>query len=334
MAHKQPLGPVRRMAMVAFPDVQILDVVGPLAIFGDVARWTRNHGQHAPVRYEVEVLAAEAGPLRSSCGVQLVADRSYRDATGRFDTLLVAGGLGTAAASADPALLDWLRRTAPRVRRLGSVCTGTFVLAAAGLLKGRRVATHWGSAERLQRLHPELSVDADPIFLRDGNIYTSAGVTAGMDMALALVEEDCGREIALAIARMMVLFLRRPGGQSQFSAQLSVQSADREPLRDLQAWILDHLADDCSVHRLAKRVAMSPRNFARVFTAEVGVTPGRFVERVRVEAARRRLEESDDSVDQVAERCGFGSSEGLRKAFLRTVCVAPSAYRSRFRAAS
>ena len=332
------LGPTVRQgydpAVVAFPDVQILDVVGPLAVFGDVSRWMADRGMRAAVHYEVEVLAPLAGPLRTSCGVQLVADRAFADAHGRFDTLLVAGGHGTAAAAENPALLEWLRRTAPRVRRLGSVCTGTFVLAAAGLLRGRRVATHWHSAARLQRMFPELTVDADPIYIRDGNIYTSAGVTAGLDLALALVEEDCGREVALSIARTLVLFLRRPGGQSQFSAQLSVQTADREPLRDLQTWIVEHLGEDCSVARLAKRVAMSPRNFARVFTAEVGMTPARYVERVRVDAARRRLEESHDSVEQVADRCGFGSAEGLRKAFLRTVHVAPSVYRSRFRVAS
>jgi transcriptional regulator GlxA family with amidase domain len=330
---RRRLSPVRRVAVVAFPDVQILDVVGPLAIFGDVARWARDRGMASAVQYEVEVLAPEAGPLRTSSGVQLVADRAIRDTHGRFDTLLVAGGAGVTAAAEDLELRAWLRRTAPRVRRLGSVCTGTFVLAAAGLLTGRRVTTHWRSAARLQRMFPDLTVDPDPIFVRDGNIYTSAGVTAGMDLALALVEEDCGRAVALSVARMLVLFLRRPGGQSQFSAQLSVQAADREPLRELQAWIVDHLADDCSVERLAKRVAMSPRNFARVFTAEVGVTPARYVERVRVDAARRRLEESSDSVEQVADRCGFGSAEGMRKAFLRTVHVAPSIYRSRFRVA-
>lgn len=328
-------GPViRRVAMVAFPDVQILDVVGPLAVFGDVSRWMRDRGMHAASHYEVQVLAARPGPFRTSCGVQLVADRAWSDARGPYDTVLVAGGKGVTVAAADPTLLAWLQRTAPRVRRFGSVCTGTFALAAAGLLRGRRVSTHWGSAARLQRQYPDITVDADPIFVKDGNVYTSAGVTAGMDLALALVEEDCGRDVALAIARALVLFLRRPGGQSQFSAQLSVQAADREPLRELQAWVMDHLDADCSVPKLAKRVAMSPRNFARVFTGEVGVTPARFVETVRVEAARRRLEESTDTVEQIAARCGFGSAEGMRKAFLRTVRVAPSAYRSRFRAAS
>lgn len=325
--------PVRRVAVLAFPDAQILDIVGPLAIFGDVARWMRERGASGAVRYEIELIAPRAGRFRTSCGLELVATRAARDVRGELDTLLVAGGQGARAAADDRALLAWLRRIAPRVRRLGSVCTGTFILAAAGLADGRRVTTHWAAAARLQEAFPRLTVDPDPIWVKDGNVYTSAGVTAGMDLALALVEEDCGRDVALAVARQLVLFLRRPGGQSQFSAQLATQAADREPLRDLQAWIVDHVADGLSVPALASRVGMSARNFARVFTREAGTTPARYVERVRVEAARRRLEESDDNVDQIAEQCGFGSAEGMRKAFLRTLRVAPSAYRSRFRAA-
>jgi transcriptional regulator GlxA family with amidase domain len=325
--------PVRRVAVLGFPDAQILDITGPLAVFGDVARWARDRGRPLPVRYETLLLAPRAGAFRTTCGLQLVADGAYGRVRG-IDTLLVAGGQGVAAIARDRRVLAWLRRLAPRVRRIGSVCTGTFVLAAAGLLEGRRATTHWDSAARLQRLFPSIRVEADPIFVRDGNVYTSAGVTAGMDLALALVEEDCGRDVAMAAARALVLFLRRPGGQSQFSSQLAAQAADREPLRELQAWIADHVDADCSVPALASRVAMSPRNFARVFAREVGVTPGRYVERARVEAARRRLEESDDGVEGLAAACGFGSGEGMRKAFLRTLRVPPSAYRSRFRAAS
>jgi transcriptional regulator GlxA family with amidase domain len=325
--------PVRRIAVLGFPDAQVLDIVGPLAIFGDVGRWTRERTAPRGVQYEIELLAPRAGRFRTSCGLELVATRAARDVAGGLDTLLVAGGQGVRAAAEDRALLAWLRRIAPKVRRLGSVCTGTFVLAAAGLLDGRRVATHWSAAAGLQAAYPALRVDPDPIWVKDGNVWTSAGVTAGMDLALALVEEDCGRDVALAVARQLVLFLRRPGGQSQFSAQLATQTADREPIRELQAWIVDHVGEDLSVPALASRVAMSPRNFARVFGHEVGTTPARYVERVRVEAARRRLEESDDNVDRIADRCGFGSAEGMRKAFLRTLRVAPSAYRSRFRAA-
>jgi transcriptional regulator GlxA family with amidase domain len=321
----------RHVALIAFPQAQVLDVTGPLEVFARASRWLREQGRRTYDVYRVEVLAPTAGPFVTSSGLRLVADRAVTAARAGIDTLLVAGGIGTAAAMRDERVLAAVRRLAPRVRRLGSVCSGTFVLAAAGLLDGRRVTTHWRACAELARLFPSLSVDPDPIFVRDGNIYTSAGVTAGMDLALALVEEDEGREVALQVARELVLFLRRPGGQSQFSAQLAVQAADREPLRDLQAWIADHLAADLSIATLAARVAMSPRNFARVFGREVGLTPARFVEKTRVEAARRRLEESPRGVDQIAAECGFGSAESLRRAFLRTVRVTPSAYRSRFR---
>jgi transcriptional regulator GlxA family with amidase domain len=252
-----------------------------------------------------------------------------------IDTLIVAGGLGTRAAVSDPALIAWLRRAAPRVRRLASVCSGAFLLAEAGLLDGRRATTHWSSCADLARRYPRVKVEPDPIFVRDGNVYTSAGVTSGMDLALALVEEDHGRELALAVARWLVLFLKRPGGQSQFSAQLSVQLASRQPLQELQAWIVENVHADLSVAALAARAGMSPRNFARVFTREIGVTPARFVETARVEAARRQLEDDgSQGVENVAAACGFGSAETLRRAFLRTLRVSPTDYRSRFQAAA
>lgn len=320
----------RRVAMVAFDGVQILDVTGPLEVFAMATRRLTELGGRDP-GYAVEVIARRAGLLTASSGVRLLAERALGAVGGGVDTLLVAGGDGTAAAVDDTLLRAWLRRMAPRVRRLGAVCSGTFVLAEAGLLDGRRATTHWAVCDLLARRHPQVAVEADPIFVRDGEVWTSAGVTAGMDLALAMVEDDCGRDVALAVARRLVLFLRRPGGQAQFSAQLAVQSADREALRELLAWLADHPAGDCSVPSLARRVAMSPRNFARVFRAEVGVTPARHVERVRVEAARRRLEESDDGVDAIAAGCGFGTAESMRRAFLRTVRVGPAAYRARFR---
>ena len=325
--------PPRRIAIVAHPDAQLLDVAGPLEVFAGASRFLRERGARSGDAYAIELLAPRAGALVTSSGLTLVADRAFSTVRGGVDTLLVAGG-DVRAAMRDAALLAWLRRMAARVRRLGSVCTGSFVLAAAGLLDGRRATTHWAYTELLARAYPRVAVDPDPIFVRDGHVYTSAGVTAGMDLALALVEEDLGREVALQVARRLVLFLRRPGGQSQFSAQLATQAADREPLRELQSWILDHLTDDLSVAALAHRVAMSPRNFARVFAAEVGVTPARFVERARVEAARRRLEESERGVEEVAAQCGFGSAESMRCAFVRTLRVPPSAYRNRFRSAT
>jgi transcriptional regulator GlxA family with amidase domain len=317
--------------MVAFPDVQVLDVTGPLEVFGRTARWLVEAGLRSDLAYSVEIVAAVAGPIPTSSGLKLVAERRFRDVRERVDTLLVAGGRGSRTAAQDAHLRAWLRRMAPRVRRLGSVCTGSFILAAAGLLDGKRATTHWAWCDALSQLHPRIRVDADPIFVRDGQVFTSAGVTAGMDLALALVEEDFGRQVALDVARQLVLFLRRPGGQSQFSNQLAIQVADREPLRELQEWIADHLSADLSVSALADRVAMSPRHFARVFAAELNMTPARFVEVQRVEAARRRLEESSDGVDAIAATCGFGSAEVMRRAFLRTVRVSPTDYRSRFR---
>jgi transcriptional regulator GlxA family with amidase domain len=321
----------RHIVFVAFPDVQVLDVTGPLEVFGRAARLLVERGLRRDLVYSVEIVAASAGPIETSSGIRIVADRRFHDVRSGVDTLLVAGGRGARAAAQDSALCRWLARMAPRVRRLGSVCTGTFVLAAAGLLDGKRATTHWAWCDTLAKVHPSIRVESDPIFVRDGRIYTSAGVTAGMDLALAMVEADLGRHVALGVARQLVMFLQRPGGQSQFSSQLAIQAADHEPLRELVEWIADHLTDDLSVAALADRIAMSPRHFARVFAAELNMTPARFVEVQRVEAARRRLEESSDGVERVATTCGFGGAEVMRRAFLRTLRVSPSDYRSRFR---
>jgi transcriptional regulator GlxA family with amidase domain len=210
------------------------------------------------------------------------------------------------------------------------VCTGSFLLAAAGLLDGRRATTHWAHAERLEREHPDVEVDPDPIFIRDGEIWTSAGVTAGMDLALALVEEDHDRELALLIARHLVLFLRRPGNQSQFSAMLRAQEPEREPLREVQREVLDDVAARHTVEAMAERAHMSPRNFARAFRAQTGVTPARYVESVRLEAARRRLEETAEPIQAIARSCGFASGEAMRRSFLRVLRVGPTEYRRRF----
>lgn len=316
--------------MLAFPDVQLLDVIGPLEVFARACRWLAERGDSGPPPYAIEIVAERPGALRSSSGIRIEVDRPIRAVRAAPDTLLVAGGIGTRAAIERAPLVDWIRRIGPRARRLASVCTGAFLLAEAGLLTGLRVTTHWRSAKLLAERYPDLVVDPEPIFVRQGRITTSAGVTAGMDLALAFVEEDLGHEVALAVARDLVLFLRRPGGQSQFSAQLAAQAADREPIRDLLAWIAEHPAEPLSVADLAAEVAMSPRNFARVFTREVGTTPARYVERARVEAARRRLEDTRRSLDEIAADCGFASADVLRRAFVRTLRVTPGAYRARF----
>jgi transcriptional regulator GlxA family with amidase domain len=314
--------------MVAFPDVQLLDVVGPLEVLAAASQAAARQG--AAGGYVVEVVGPELTSLRATSGLRLGVDRTYADRPESLDTLIVAGGRGSRRAAQDDRVRGYVTAMAPRARRVCSVCTGAFVLAATGLLEGRRVTTHWAFAATLAERFPELDVDPDAIYCRDGKYWTSAGVSAGMDLALALVEEDLGRELALEVSRQMVFFLKRPGGQSQFSAQLAGQIAERDPLSDLQAWIVDHPDADLSVQRLAARVAMSPRHFARVFRAEVGQSPGRFVERVRVEAARRRLEESRASIDEVATRVGLGTAETLRRAFLRQLGVGPAAYRERF----
>jgi transcriptional regulator GlxA family with amidase domain len=316
--------------IVMFPDVQALDVTGPLEVFALANRLSRGP---AP-RYELSVLAPEAGAVSTSSGLSLLAGRGIREATGPVDTLLVAGGQGTRAAMRDARLVSWIRRTAPRARRVASVCSGAFLLGEAGLLDGRRATTHWAVCEALQRRYPTARVEADPIFVRDGKVSTSAGVTAGMDLALELVEEDGGRDLALAVARWLVMFLRRPGGQSQFSVQLRAQVAERRGLRDLQVWIAEHLGEDLSVSALAHRARMSPRNFARAFRREIGATPAAYVEAQRVEAARRLLETADLSVAEVATACGFGRVETMHRAFRRGVRVSPGQYRRHFRAAS
>jgi transcriptional regulator GlxA family with amidase domain len=243
---------------------------------------------------------------------------------------LVSGGSGLDDAARDKELLAWLRSKAAKARRFGSICTGAFLLAAAGLLEGKKVTTHWKWAGELAGRCRNTIIDPDPIFIRDGKMYTTAGITAGMDLALALVEEDLGAPLALRVAREMVLYLRRPGGQSQFSAAMSLQSSDCKPIADLEAWVLENLHGDLSVESMSKRCNMSPRNFARVFHRETGLTPYKFVERARIEAARRRLEESKDGLEAIAGHCGFASPDSLRRSFVRTFRTSPSHYRERF----
>jgi transcriptional regulator GlxA family with amidase domain len=329
MARRIARAAARTVAMVAFPGAQALDVVGPLEVFALANDWLADQRQRAPF-YRLETLAERAGPLRTSGPSRLVADRALGRPRRDIDTLLVAGGDGVMAAVQRPSLVRWVAATAAHCRRVGSVCSGAFLLAQAGLLDGRRVATHWSRCEELQRRYPSLSVDRDALYVRDGRCVTSAGITAGIDLALALVEEDLDRVVALGVARQLVVFLYRSGSQSQFSHQLSAQLAEREPLRDVQAYIADRPGADLDVPALARRAALSPRQFARVFKAELGVTPARYVESVRLEAARAMLERTSRPVEQVAARCGFGTPESLRRRFVARLGVSPSVYRGRF----
>lgn len=325
----------KTIVFLGAPDTQILDVAGPFQIFVRAAElYVKEHpGQASP--YTV-VLASTTrrGSVTTNCGLVLAGGVSYRDVRGAIDTLLVAGGTGVDAAGRSAEVTDWLRKVAPRVRRIGSVCTGAFLLGAAGLLDGKRAVTHWKWAGDLAARFTRTTVDPDPIYIRDGNTYTTAGVTAGMDLALALVEEDLGSPLALSVAREMVLHLRRAGGQSQFSAALALQASDRKQIADLRSWVLDNLHRDLRVNALAEQAGMSPRHFARVFRQDTGTTPAQFVERLRVEAARRRLEESRDKLEKVSSDCGFGSIQSLRRSFSRVLQVSPHDYRHRFRDAS
>jgi transcriptional regulator GlxA family with amidase domain len=322
----------REVVIVLFDGVQSLDVTGPLEVFSGARRLLGAEGARGRGDYEIRTFSADGAPLRTSSGLALVPDGKLSDAPAQIDTLIVPGGRGARAASADAHLLGWVAALAARSRRTASVCTGAFVLAAAGLLDGRRATTHWSAAQALARAYPRIEVDADPIYVRDGEVWTSAGVTAGMDLALALVEDDLDREAALEIARHLVLFLRRPGNQSQFSATLASQQPGREPLREVQRLVVEDVGGDHSVEAMASRAHMSARHFARAFRAETGVTPARYVERVRLEAARRRLEDGAEPIAAIASACGFGTAETMRRVFLRALEVGPAEYRRRFQA--
>ncbi len=330
---KQSSEPLR-VVIVIFPGFQTLDALGPLEVFATAGELAARTGAAAAngSAYRVELWAERVGPVGAWTGVEFVAQRAYPRARVPVDTLLLAGGgqLGQPGVRSARGLLRFLRRSAGQVRRIGSVCTGAFALAEAGLLRGRRATTHWRFAAELSRRHPDVAVEPDALFVRDGNVYTSAGVSAGMDLALALVEEDLGRSVALATARELVLFLKRPGGQSQFSAELRAQERAAGPLAELPQWLGEHLDQDLSVPALGRQTAMSERNFARVFRATFGEPPARFVERMRVGRARRLLEDGELRLDEVAVAAGFGNAERMRKSFQRQLDVVPRDYRQRF----
>ncbi|WFU31712.1 GlxA family transcriptional regulator [Bradyrhizobium brasilense] len=315
-----------RIALLAPPGVQSLDIVGPAEVFWEAARRLGD-----PNAYTVQVIAGSTHPVLGTGGLRFLADRHIFEPDEPIDTLLVGGD--PSFETIDPAIVQWLRRRARTVRRLGSVCTGVFLLAAAGLLEGKRVTTHWECAARLRAEYPNLDIDSDQIFIRDGNLCTTAGVTAGMDLALALVEEDYGRELALIVARYMVMFLKRPGGQSQFSAHLAAQMSGKTKIQQVQQYVLDNLAASLSVDNLAEQAGMSVRNFTRVFRQEMSMTPTEFVDAARLDAARLLLEDSGKSLQQIALRCGFGNADGMRRAFIRNLGVGPGEYRLRFRSA-
>ena len=324
----------REIYCLAFEDCQALDLVGPLEVLSKANLHCPGVG---PPPYRITTLARRPGRLSSSGAVALHIDRAYGEVTdlelSRLDSLLVVGGTGVLRALEDAALVDFVRRAMAKAQRVISVCSGAFVLAEAGLLDGRRVTTHWDSAEDLAARYPGTRVEADAIYLRDGKVWTSAGVTAGIDLALALVEADLGRQVALAVARSLVVYMMRPGGQAQFSASLQIEALQDDRLARVLAWIDDNVAEDLTVPALARRCAMSERTFSRRFSSETGMTPARYVELSRIDRARHLLERSDFGLERVAADCGLRSAEILRRLFQRHLGLSPSQYRERFRTA-
>ncbi|MFF5445589.1 GlxA family transcriptional regulator [Streptomyces sp. NPDC012888] len=320
-----------RVVIAVFPDVDLLDVTGPAEV---LALANRQTGRAV---YQVRLAGPAAGGVRTSAGVRLLTDVAFADVGAEVDTLLVPGAVDMTAdgpvARTDGEVVAWLRETAPHARRIASVCAGAHMLAAAGLLDGRTATTHWSTAAQLAAEHPEVTVDPDPIFVRSdrGRLWTGAGISACLDLSLALVAEDLGEQTALSVARQLVMYLRRQGGQSQFSVPLSRPATDRRDIDELRLWIADHLDGDLSAAALAARMCLSERHFARVFRQETGTSPAAYVEAARTEAARRLLETTDRPLDQVAAAAGLGSPETLHRAFRRQLATTPAAYRRRFR---
>jgi transcriptional regulator GlxA family with amidase domain len=311
------------VAIVTFPGAQILDVTGPLEVFSTASRFL----PHA--RYRTAVVSSPGGTVTASCGMEFAAT-PIADIGSDIDTLVVAGGQDMQEPSDDGELVNHVQRLAGQARRITSVCSGAFLLASAGLLDGRRATTHWAECDQLVDAHPTVTVDPDAIYVQDGNLWTSAGVTAGIDLALALLAQDRGRGAAATVARQLVVYFRRSGGQSQFSSILTAQSADSEPIRDLLTWLPNHLAEDLSVPGLAHRTHLSERQFRRVFKREVGTTPVDHVENLRVAAACTLLETTSNPIREIARTCGFGTPETMNRAFRRRLDTTPGDHRHHF----
>ena len=331
----EKLAAVRKVVVLATPTAQSLEVAGPMEVFGSANFRLREAGRDRAIRYEV-VLASIGKDLRirsATSGLQLVAMEPWYRLSGDIDTLLVVGGINIWTGDSNPRLQQWLRQQSKKVRRLGSVCTGAFVLAQAGLLDGRRATTHWCFTGKLKEDYPKILVDPDPIFIRDGKVVTAAGVAAGIDLCLSLVEEDLGLDIALRVARALVLFVRRSGGEHQFSTALAFQNTSKIPLRELPIWIIENLAEPLGPEELASKLGMSVRNFSRTFAREFGSTPGRFVARMRIETAKRLLTDSEKRIETIANECGFGSVDSMQRAFRQETGRVPGAFRGRRRVA-
>jgi transcriptional regulator GlxA family with amidase domain len=328
----------RHIAMVVYPNCLMIDAVAPMEVFNfaNIALQLLGRIPRTESVYTLAIVAEQCGPVKSSSGICVYADKSYEDLNEGIDTLMVAGATHEAyleAAIQDAKMRNWLIQMMPKVRRMVSICTGALILAGSGLLDGRKATTHWRWCDQLALQNRTIRVEPDKIFVRDGNTYTSGGVTAGIDLALSLVEEDWGWEVANLVARGMLIFMRRPGGQSQFSHYIFNEAKTRKDFRELQAWIVSNPSADLSVEHLAERMAMSPRNFSRLFCQEMGITPAKFVEHVRLEAARNMMLQTDLPMENVAANCGFGSAEQMRRSFQRILKTTPQEHRSLFKMA-
>jgi transcriptional regulator GlxA family with amidase domain len=318
----------RTVLFIGYDGVGLLDLTGPFTVFWSASCFLAQRGE-AP--YDRRVASVRGGPVTTADGITIVAEPLSNFDNEPIDTLIVPGALDLTGATQDPALVDWIARNASRARRICSVCTGAFVLAQAGLLDGKRVVTHWQVAEALRTQFPSLRVEPDAIFVRDDPVWSSAGVSAGIDLALALVQDDCGREVAMSVARQLVVYMKRPGGQTQFSELLQAQVKGSEPFAELHDWLTSHLHDETlSVEALARRACMSARNFARVYKTKTGRTPAKAIELFRLETARKLLEDTNERIETIARRTGFGDEDRMRNTFQRHLNVSPRDYRERF----
>lgn len=328
----------RHIAMLVYPNCLMIDAIAPIEVFNfaNVALQLMGNISHSESVYTLSIVAEKRGQVKSSSGICVVADKSYEDLNEGIDTLMVAGATHPASLEAainDTKMRDWLIQMMPKVRRMVSICTGALILAGSGLLDGRKATTHWRYCEGMARKYLNIKVEPDKIFVRDGNTYTSGGATAGIDLALSLVEDDWGWEVAATVARNMLIFMRRPGGQFQFSAHIFNEAKTRKDFRGLQAWIVGNPQKYLSVEQLAERMSMSPRNFSRLFCQEIGLTPAKFVERVRLEAAKNMMLQTDLPMESVAVNCGFGNAEQMRRTFQRLLKTTPQEHRSYFKIA-
>ncbi|WP_029902242.1 GlxA family transcriptional regulator [Prevotella sp. 10(H)] len=321
----------KHIAFLVIPDATLLDITGPYEVFTQANECL--HKRDLSDAYILHTLSAgKSKAVRTASGMTLQCEDYYNKTDYEIDTFFIPGMPNSMQHrySLDKKVLQWINKQSKKVRRICSVCTGTFFLAEAGVLNGKNATTHWELCDKLQHDYPDIKVNAEPIFVKDGNTYTSAGISAGMDLALALVEEDFGRALALEVARQMVLYLKRPGSQSQYSSVLTHQAVDYRPIQDIESWIMEHLTDDLNVERLAEQASMSPRNFARVFTRETGITPARYIDKLRIETACRYLVETQLSLKEISDACGLGSPDNMRRVFLKYLQISPADYRRNF----